>query len=287
MLSLTANTRLLGLLGYPVEHSLSAVMHNRAFTHLGLDCVYLPFSVQPANLAAAVEAIRALGMLGANVTIPHKEKVMDYLDEVTEDAQAAGAVNTIHHQRGRLVGHNTDGLGFIRSMQEETGLSPQKKTIVLVGAGGAARGVGVALGRSGARLIYIANRTIERAARVAQDIQDNSGVSVEIVELSPVKLKPVLEQAQILVHASAVGMHPHADVPPLVPPELLHQGLLVCDLVYRPRETSLIKAAQQRGCRVLPGWGMLVYQGAAAFELWLGQPAPVEVMRAAVLEHLG
>lgn len=286
MLSPSTKTRLLGLFGYPVEHSLSAAMHNQAFAHLGMDCLYLPFSVPPADLKAAVAGIRVLNLLGVNITIPHKEVVMDCLDEVTAEARGAGAVNTIVNRNGRLIGHNTDGTGFVRSMREMTGITPEGKTVVLVGAGGAARGVGVALGKSGARRIFIANRTKERALQVARDIQEHSGVWAGVADLTPEGLKPVLAQAQILIHASPVGMFPRQAEPPLVPEELLTQDLLVCDLVYRPSETALIKAARQRGCAVLPGWGMLVYQGAAAFELWFGGPAPVEVMRQAVLESL-
>ncbi|MHB1418962.1 MAG: shikimate dehydrogenase [Bacillota bacterium] len=281
-----SRTRVVGIFGHPVSHSMSPVMHRAAFRKLGLDYVYLPFDVFPQRVSEAVLAIRALGFHGVNVTIPHKEAVIPFLDSLSPEAKMIGAVNTIVQEDGVLYGHNTDGLGFIRSLEEEANTIPRGKTIVLVGAGGACRAIALTLASKGAKRLFIVNRTLPRAEAVAAEVNGSTGVHARPLSLDNRSLEEALEKADILVNTSPVGMYPHTDVEPVVPEELLNSRLLVCDLVYNPKETTLLQAAARRGCRTLSGLGMLVYQGAEAFKLWTRVDAPVDVMRAAVEDSL-
>ena len=294
-------TRVVGVFGDPVEHSLSPPMHNRAFAALGLNFVYVAFHVRPERLPEAVRAVRALDLAGVNVTIPHKVAVMAHLDEVDPAAALIGAVNTVVNRGGRLYGTNTDGAGFVRSLREEAGLEPAGRRFVLLGAGGAARAIAMQLALDGAAELTIANRTVDRAEALAAAVTKGlaavpgargtgpvAGTApvVRAVPLEPGALQGALAEADAVIHTTPVGMDPHSDVPPVVAPELLRPGQLVCDIVYTPRQTALLRAARARGCRVLEGLGMLVYQGAIAFELFTGCPAPVEVMRQALEEAL-
>ncbi|MDH7577845.1 MAG: shikimate dehydrogenase [Bacillota bacterium] len=283
---ITRPTKVFALFGDPVAHSLSPVMQNRAFAYHGLPFCYIPFRVRREDLNAAVVAIRALGLGGVNITIPHKEQVIPYLDEVDREARLIGAVNTILNQNGRLIGYNTDGAGFLLSLNAEINFTPGGKRVVLLGAGGGARAVAFSLALGGTRALAIFNRNLERAQVLAEDLRRATGCDVETGNLRDDFLYPALARADLLVHASPVGMYPHHEEAPLVKAELLPPGLVVCDLVYNPPKTRLIIEAEARGCRVLSGIGMLVYQGALAFEIWTGLRAPVEVMRAAVKENL-
>lgn len=281
-LTITGKTKLLGVLGYQVEHSLSPAMHNAALAHLGLDMVYLPLPAKPEDLGRAVEGMQALGFAGANVTVPHKEAVLAWVDELSPEARLIGAVNTLVFGDGKVRGHNTDAAGFLLSLREEAGFDPAGKTCLVLGAGGAARAVVVALGQAGAGTVYIANRTREKAAGLARLLAQDLGVPALALSLEENELAPVLARSDLVVQASPVGMHPHTDVPPIINPALLVPGTLVYDLIYNPPETAFLRLARERGCRTLNGLGMLVYQGARSLELWTGIPAPVEVMRAAV-----
>ncbi|MBE3573000.1 MAG: shikimate dehydrogenase [Moorella humiferrea] len=275
MLQVKASTRLVALLGYPVEHSLSPLMQNAAFTNAGLDLVYLAFAVTPSDLPAALAGLKALGFRGANVTVPHKEAVIKYLDAVEPTAALIGAVNTIVNEGGRLTGYNTDASGFLRSLQE-AGFDPAGKKAVILGAGGAARAVAFALAGAGCTGLTIANRTLERAGHLAAALAGLS-VPVKACALEEKELRPRVEEADLVVNATSAGMAPMVAAVPL-PPAWLNAGQWVYDLVYNPLETKLLREARQRGCRVVSGLGMLLYQGAAAFTLWTGRPAPVEVM---------
>ncbi len=283
----TGSTKVYALFGDPVAHSLSPAMQNAAFSSLGLDCCYVPFRVRPEDLPTAVAALRALGMGGANVTIPHKERIVSYLDEVDAEAALIGAVNTIVNREGWLVGYNTDGRGFLEALAVEAGFSPEGKAAVLLGAGGAARACAFALALKGARHLFIFNRTPYRAAALADELRAKTGCSASAAGLHEEKiLRQALEEADLVVHASPVGMHPHAEDPPIIDPALLKPHLLVCDLVYNPPETKLLRLARAAGCRVVGGVGMLVHQGALAFSLWTGREAPVGLMRQVVEEFL-
>ncbi|NPV28498.1 MAG: shikimate dehydrogenase [Firmicutes bacterium] len=283
---ITGQTKVFALFGDPVLHSLSPVMQNKAFAFHGLPCCYVPFRVRKEDLQTAVAAIRALGLGGVNVTIPHKEQVISYLDEVDREARLIGAVNTILNQNGRLIGYNTDGAGFLLSLRAEADFAPEGKHVVVLGAGGGARAVAFALALEGARTLRIFNRNPERAQALAGDLHRATGCDVEAGALREDLLSAALARADLLVHASPVGMYPHHDEAPLVDPCLLRPGLVVCDLVYNPPRTRLLKEAAARGCRVVGGIGMLVHQGALAFEIWTGLQAPVAIMRAVVEESL-
>lgn len=272
-----------GIIGRPVAHSLSPLMHNRAFAHLNMDWTYVPFEVADEQLQDAVAGLRALSVRGVNVTIPHKTAVSPFLDRLTEAAAAIGAVNTVVNDSGELVGDNTDGIGFVRSLTDEAGFDPTGARVLVVGAGGAARAVVVALARAGADRIAVANRTEAKARELAQLVERHGAVG-KAVALDRDAVAPEVSAADVLVQTTSLGMAGDPSLP--VDADLLHPGLLVTDIVYTPLETPLLRAAKQRGCRVLPGWGMLLYQGVEAFERWTDVEAPVDVMRETLLGAL-
>jgi shikimate dehydrogenase len=269
---ITSRTHLVGLLGYPIEHSVSPAMHNAAFAHLGLDWAYLPLPLLPDRLGEALRGLLALGFRGANLTIPHKEQALAYLDDITPEARALGAVNTITIEDYKLVGHNTDADGFLAALTEAGG---QHQRAVVLGAGGAARAVVQALRKIGVS-VTVANRTLERALRL----------SVDVCALDAPSLGAALKQADLLVNATPVGMWPAVEASPLPEGLTLSPDLTVFDLVYNPLETRLLQQARLSGAKTINGLGMLVYQGAAAFRLWTGIAPPLEVMRQAAMQNL-
>jgi shikimate dehydrogenase len=282
---INGSTRVYGIIGDPVAHSLSPLMQNRAFVDCGLNCCYVPFQVDTAGLPAAVNAVRALGLGGVNVTIPHKERVLEHLDELDRSAALIGAVNTIVNRDGRLIGHNTDGAGFLASLLEG-GFEPGDKRVVLLGAGGAARAVAFVMTQSGIASLSIFDLIGSKAEKLATDLAPVASCLIAAGELAGSDLPVALAEADLLVNASPVGMFPKHEARPPVDPWQLNGGALVYDLVYNPLRTRLISEAEARGCRVLSGAGMLVYQGARAFELWTGRRAPVESMRQVLEEAL-
>ncbi|WP_258359266.1 shikimate dehydrogenase [Moorella sulfitireducens (nom. illeg.)] len=284
MLEVKSTTGLVALIGYPVGHSLSPLMQNAAFASAGLDLVYLAFAVAPPDLPAALAGLKALGFMGANVTVPHKEAVIKYLDAVEPIAARIGAVNTIVNKDGRLTGYNTDAGGFLRSLRE-AGFDPAGKQAVILGAGGAARAVAFALAGAGCAALTIANRTLEKAGCLAAEL---TGLKVPVgaCNLQEEELRPRIEGADLVVNATSAGMAPAVEAVPL-PAAWLNSRQWVYDLVYNPLETKFLRQARQRGCRVISGLGMLLYQGAAAFTLWTGKTAPVEVMRNVLLKATG
>ncbi len=271
---------LLGVMGDPIAHSKSPAMHNAALLAAGVNGMYMPLHVLPDQLEAAVRGIVALGYRGVNVTIPHKEQVMQYLDVIDESARLIGAVNTIVNEGGTLTGYNTDGIGYVRSLKEEAVPELEGKRIAVLGAGGAARGVIYALALEKPEHIHILNRTADRAIALASDLRGH-GLG-EILGSGMEDAATVLATADIVINTTAAGMHPHVDDVP-VDPTLIREGAAVSDLIYNPLETRLLRESRLRGCTVHGGLGMFVYQGAVAFEHWLGIPAPVETMRQAVL----
>lgn len=279
---------IVSLLGYPVAHSVSPVLHNTAFKKLGLEWIYLSCNVPPDMLHDAARGLRALGFRGANVTVPHKEAILPLLDYVDDEARSLGAVNTIILDQNKLKGFNTDGIGFLRSLIKEGGFDPCGKEVFIIGAGGAARAVAVALARAGAARICLANRTLEKANKLAEMIQKlYPGVETEGFALkTDALLGTRLKQSQLVVQTTSLGMYPKTKTCPELEWDALSPGTLVYDLVYNPRVTEFLKRAAGRGCSVLSGLGMLVYQGAASFKLWTGQEAPVKEMYAAALDAL-
>ena len=277
MRQLNGTTKVLAIIGHPVEHSRSPAMQNAALGTLGLDYVYVPFCVPPENLAAAISGLRALGVAGFNVTIPHKVAVMDMLDGLEESAQAAGAVNTVSNNDGRLIGYNTDGDGLVKSLADDLGFSPGGGTIVIVGAGGAARGAIAALCRAGAKRIVIANRSRERAEELALFMKQRYG-DTEIIALSDAaELKPFLGQTRLLVNSTSLGMN-HEPIPFLSLSDLPLTAS-VYDMVYSVPVTPLLRDAADRGLRCANGLGMLAAQGELAFRIWTGAEPPHGIMK--------
>lgn len=278
---ITSKTQLVGLLGHPVSHSQSPLMHNTAFLEKSLPFAYAAFDVEPSGLDDAVAGIRALGLKGVNVTIPHKVAIMPLLDEIDPLAKRIGAVNTVVNDNGRLVGYNTDGMGYVRSLIEETGLELDQQIVTMLGAGGAAKAVAFTLAEKGVKEIRIINRSPERAALLAEHV--GTIVPTRVVEQADGK--DAIKDATLLINTTSIGMYPHVGEMPVLP-EWLHDQLIVSDLIYNPLETRLLREARAIGARVHSGVGMFVNQGALAYELWTGETAPSETMRAIVLEQL-
>jgi shikimate dehydrogenase len=273
-MDITGRTKITGLFGYPVEHTLSPAMHNAAFARLAMDFCYLPFLVHPDSLGKAVDAVRALNMAGVNVTVPHKEKVIRFLDEVNEEASFIGAVNTIVHREGVLTGYNTDGRGFMRSL-EENGIEASGRKVLVVGAGGASRAIGYYLS--------------DKAEKLAIHDIDNDKLSKLVSDLSQIRKNvnaiPKLEHLagfDIIVNATPLGLKKGDPSPFDV--SGLSSSQTVCDLIYK--KTALLEAASEKGCRTMDGLGMLLWQGVLAFELWTSVLPPVDIMRDALLKGM-
>ena len=273
-----------GVIGDPIEHTLSPIMHNAAFNHLKLDFVFLAFRVKAAELENAVRGMRGLGIRGLNVTMPHKNAVIKYLDEVDPTVKFLGSVNTILNDDGRLLGFNTDGVGALKALQEND-VELDGKKLLLLGAGGAAKAIAFSIAKEVDELCIL-NRAPQKAKELAEALSVTYGKKVVGEALSPSIIQKKLREADILINGTSAGMHPHVSQS-LVAPQWLKPDLTVMDIVYNPVETKLAKDAKAAGAHVISGVEMLLYQGAASFEIWTGCSAPIEVMRKAVLNKLG
>ena len=278
----SGSTRLYGIMGHPIRHSLSPLMHTLAFRHHGMDAVYVPFPVAPDNLAKAVAGAVALGVAGFNVTIPHKEAIMACLDDVTDEARAIGAVNTVHVQDGRTTGHNTDGAGFLQPLQN-LGTPLNQLSVCVLGAGGAARALSAALLSAGCPRLVIANRTDARSERLAADLQTRF-VAAEVRAVPMSDAANVAQQSRLLVNATSLGMH--AGDEPLLPSRCFGPEQIVYDIVYRPLNTPFLKDARAAGATTIGGLDMLLGQGAAAFTIWTGLAFPLAAVRPALETRL-
>ena len=276
----------LGIIGFPIGHSISPVFQQTALDCLGMDAVYQAWEVKPEDVGAFLQGIRSPDVLGINVTVPHKETVIPFLDQVDDWAAAAGAVNTIVNREGLLTGHNTDGTGFLRALREAGGFDPRGRRVLVLGAGGAARGVVLALIREGVGRLTIANRTVERARQLSRIAQDN-GLEAHAIALKGSDLVAASASAELIVNCTSMGMShgPDQTGTPLSA-NLLSSTTLVNDLVYNPTETPLLREAVLAGASTLGGIHMLVYQGAASFEMWTGRDAPVETMLEAAVRAM-
>jgi shikimate dehydrogenase len=284
--SISGKTKVCGVIGDPIEHTMSPVMHNAAFSELGLDYVYLAFRVRAEGLAQAIEGMRALNIRGLNVTIPHKVAVIPFLDELDPLAEKIGAVNTIVSDAGLLRGYNTDATGFLKALKDK-GFEPGGKRVAVLGAGGAARAVSFILAESGANLVILNRRQeLDWAEALARQISHTFKKEVKALESDAANLKAALESADIVVNATSVGMSPHSDESP-VPAKLLRPGMVVFDIVYNPLKTRLATEAARAGAETVMGLDMLVGQGALSFEMWTGKKAPVELMKRKVVRMLG
>lgn len=262
-------------------------MQNAALREMGLDAVYVAFDVPPRDLPAALFGMPALGIRGANCTIPHKTALVSLTDELTEEAARVGAVNTILFREGRSIGHNTDGEGFLASLRAE-GIDPRGLQAVILGTGGSARSVALALQGCGARVV-VAGRSLEKAESLALDLNsrlDGVGEPIAAVSMAPEVLAARIAEADLLVNATPVGMHPESHAMPGVPLEAIHGRLFCYDLIYNPAETRLLAEARKRGARTANGAGMLAHQGALSLQMWTGRTAPVEVMERVVRARL-
>ncbi|MBD0316122.1 MAG: shikimate dehydrogenase [Nitrospiraceae bacterium] len=280
-MDINTETQFCGVLGNPVEHSLSPAIHNAAFKELGVNCVYLAWRVEAVG--EAIKGLRALGNFrGASVTIPHKVSAMPFLDSVERTAAAIGAINTIVADQGRLTGYNTDATGALRALREG-GAETQGRHIVMLGSGGAARAIAFGLAaESGAERLTILGIDAQERTSLASDVRSKTSLFVQDGQLDHETLRTMLPGAQVLIHCTPLGMYPKVDGS-CVPASVLHSGLAVMDIVYNPRETRLLRDAKQRGCRIIPGLEMFLNQAAAQCELWTNRPAPLHIMRA-VLE---
>jgi len=275
--SLSGSSGVFGIIGHPVCHSLSPAMQNEALQACGLDGVFVPFDVQPERLGEAVAGLRSLGIRGVNVTIPHKTGVVPYLDELDESAAAAGAVNTIRNEDGRLIGYNTDGDGLVRSLTEEFAFTPGENTVVVIGAGGAARGAVAALCRAGARRIIVVNRSRERAETLVAAMEGRyPAVALEVTGCGE-QLTPSLPKASLVVNTTSLGMN--NEVITGLDLNALNRNAVVYDMVYAPPVTPLLREAHRLGLRHGNGLGMLAAQGELAFRIWTGIMPPPGLMR--------
>ncbi|HEY5492989.1 MAG TPA: shikimate dehydrogenase [Candidatus Anoxymicrobiaceae bacterium] len=277
------STRLVGIIGNPLDHSLSPTIHNAAFDYLGLNWCYVPLLVEEGNLQAGIDGIRALRFAGVNVTMPFKTEVLPLLDEVAMFAESVGAVNTILIDKGKLIGYNTDGRGFYTALVRDLGYDVKGKKVLVLGAGGASRSVTVSLALAGCDSIVIVNRSPDRSRQLA-DIILKSAPDIGVTWLSPDdNYDIVLAESDVIINATPLTTFNGSL---RVPVSLLNKNQIVCDLNYSLYQPPLLQEAEARGARVMDGKGMLLYQAAAAFEIWTGLDAPVEVMRVALLRAL-
>ena len=279
-MEIKGSTNIVGLIGHPVEHSFSPLMHNAAFEKLDMDYAYVAFDVNQNNLENAIKGAEALNIKGFNVTIPHKIDVMNYLDEIDEVAQLIGAVNTIDFKN--LKGYNTDGIGAVRAIEEVTNI--KNKNVLIAGAGGASRAISFYIAKYGASNLEILNRNVEKAQKLANDVS-NSGL-IDNVGFDSINNMD-LSDVDILINTTPVGMHPNVDDVPIALAGDMHDDLVVFDAVYNPNETGLLKQAIEADAKPVYGIKMLLYQGAESFEIWTGKKAPIDVMQEALTKYLG
>jgi len=280
----TYKAELVGAFGHPIAENPTIVMQEAAFHALNLNWRYLTIEVYPQDLAAAMQGLRAMNFQGINLTIPHKVEVLKYLDEVAPDAALIGAVNTVRRVGDQLVGENTDGKGFLRALQDIP-IDPRGKKVILLGAGGAAKAIGVELALAGAGHIIIVNRSSERGQELVDALNTKTRTPARFVEWVSTYALPA--NADLVVNATSIGLFPDVNAQPDVAYDTITANMIVCDVIPNPPHTPFLQEAERRGAKTLDGLGMLVYQGAIAFKMWTGQDAPVEVMYRALQEVFG
>lgn len=279
---ITGKTKLIGLLGTPISHSLSPTMHNEAFTRLGLDYVYLAFEVGNQSLPDVLKGLRALNVRGFNVTMPNKTLVCKYLDKLSPAAELAGSVNTVVNDGGILTGHITDGIGYMRGLKEAN-IDIIGKKMTIAGAGGAATAICIQAALDGVREISIFNKKDEffdRAEKTAIDITSKTNCKVKIYDIDDLdKLREEISSSSIFTNATSVGMKPLEGESVIPDPTMLHSDLVVSDIIYIPKKTRLLEMAEEQGCRTINGLAMMLWQGAKAFEIWTGEEMPVDEIK--------
>ena len=282
---ISGRTDVYGILGWPVGHSLSPQMHNAAFNALGINAVYVPFPVRDTELEQAVAGIRSLNIKGCNVTIPHKQNVCAYLDEITDDARLIGAVNTIVREGESLIGYNTDASGFLRSLQRDLNFFPQGKKILILGAGGAARGCIYALAQARAEMVFVANRTLDKSRQLCAEFSEIfPGVKFAFSGLEEDSLRETCQACELIVNTTSLGLHDNATA--FLPWEFINSNSAIYDVVYKIGCTQLVQKAIQQGFAAVDGLGMLIAQGEEAFKLWTGvDPEGLLQKAAGLAEH--
>lgn len=285
----SGKTIVCGVMGCPIEHSMSPMMHNYYSEQMGVDMTYVPFKVEPGQVGDAVRGAYALNVCGVNVTVPHKQEVMEYLCGIDEDAQAIGAVNTLVRAEGGYKGYNTDAAGLLRAMTE-AGMEIQGRTCILLGAGGAAKAAAYVLAKEGASKVYVLNRSADKARDLADYINGRFGREI----LTPLALSDwpaIPERGCLAVQTTSVGMHPHVDAAPIEEPGFYEKLDAAFDVIYTPMETRFMKLAADAGAKTSNGLDMLLYQGIAAYELWNPQirvsDAAIEGARELLIRFLG
>ena len=276
---LDGSTSLVGVFGAPIKHTASPAMHNAAFEALKMNWAYLAFQVAPQDLRQALQGARVMGIVGINLTVPHKILALECVDEIDAEASKLGAVNTVAMERGKLRGFNTDGYGFLKAIKEEFNLSIRGKRILVLGAGGAGRGIAVKCALDGAARVVVANRTLTKIVPIAQEIR-NTKTEFLSIALTPDEIRRVIPEVDLVVNATSVGLKDGESLG--LGAELFSPRLRVYDTIYRPAETELLQIAGGAGAQVANGLGMLLHQGAKSFEIWTKRKAPLAVMRRAL-----
>ncbi|MDR0797275.1 MAG: shikimate dehydrogenase [Nitrososphaerota archaeon] len=279
----SGKTCVYAVIGDPIEHSLSPVIQNAVFNALNIDGIYTAFRVKSSDVANALAGMRALGISGLNVTMPHKEKVIANLDWIDEPAKFLNSVNTIHHKDGKLLGYSTDGIGALKALKAN-GADPHNKRVLMLGAGRTARAIAYSIIQEAEELVVL-NRTVSEAKKLSETLKHKFNKKINFGSLSPEVIREKIRDTDILLNTTPTGMEPNINQS-LVASNNLKSNLTVMDIVYSPYETQLIKDAKAAGSKVVSGVEMLIYQGAAAFEIWTDKQAPVQVMRKAISEHL-
>ena len=277
MNSVNSERKYIGLLGYPLGHSFSPDMQNAAFRNRNVNYVYKLIEVKPADFPSVAKALPSMDYEGFNVTIPYKVEIIRYLDEIDEAAKCIGAVNTVVIKDGKLKGYNTDGIGFLRSLEESMGSGVEGKNIFVLGSGGASRAICMISALNKARKIFICNRTFEKAIALAEDINKYVPESSIALPMECDEMSKTIRNADVFINTTSVGTFPKVDEIP-IDSSLLNKKLIVYDVIYNPQKTKLLLEAEKLGCKTISGLGMLVYQGAEAFELWTGKKAPADLM---------
>jgi shikimate dehydrogenase len=275
----TGKTCLAGLIGNPLEHSISPQIHNTISSLTGIDLVYVPFKVREKDLGIFVKGLKSVNVIGFNVTVPYKQKIMSFLDQIDDEAEIIGAVNTVKNTGGRLCGYNTDGEGFLRSVEKETGVSLQGRNIALIGAGGAARAIGIKAAIRGAKRITVINRTIKKAEDLVKDINKKTDACADAADIADFKQSCAIEEYDVIVNTTSAGMYPDVDLSPLDDSTAFKKSQIVYDVIYNPFKTRFLLMAEKRGCKTLNGLGMLINQGISAYEIWTGIKVDDEITK--------
>jgi shikimate dehydrogenase len=282
----TVDTKLISLLGYPLKHTFAPQMFNETFKKLNMDYFYFPIEVENDKLEAVVNGIRCMNYAGFNVTKPNKVKILDYLDELDELAEKVGSVNVVAIRDGKLIGYNTDGIGFVQALVDETGMDLSRNTFFIFGAGGASKALSFTLAYQGVKKLYIMDKFDEVSTALVKDVNSKIRECAEFVAFDNAPVPQLLQKSNVMVNASGVGMYPYLENTP-VDKKFLHKDLFVYDIAYNPLKTRLLLEAEEVGCKIMNGIGMAINQGIKGFALMTGMPEPTEIMKNTMYRIIG